>query len=297
MVYDNEHRHVWIGFNHIKEKAEAGNCVNMPLTRSQLARAISAQKGLPLKVSIRVLFVITEAITTALAAGEDVKIRNFGRLTRVIVKTPQGGHARVRFTPSRKLRTLLLEEDLLLQGTLGLDALAQQIQASMRLSEELQQIVEAHCLWVDSKHCQGKSADLSGLDLQGVDLYGSMLKGANLSRALLLKADLSDCDLEQANLEQANLTGASLAWANLQYSNLKGACLKETDMQMADMTGANLTGADLTGANLRGIVLTGATRDSAKSKTPRREGSPQKINGPKFSLTRWLVKRILALNY
>jgi nucleoid DNA-binding protein len=269
----------------------------MPLTRRQLARDLSAKNGIPLKVSMRVVSIIIEAITTALSAGEEVKIRNFGRLTRVIAKTPTGEHRRVRFTPSRKLRTVLQEEDLLLQGTQGLDALAHQIQASMRLSEKLQQVVKAHRLWVDSKHRQGKCADLSGLDLQGVDLYGSMLQGANLARALLLKAELSDCDLERASLEHANLTGASLAWANLQYSNFKGACLKDSDLRMADLTGADLTGADLTGANLRGIVLTDPTLDRAKSKTLRQEKSPQKKDEPGFSLTSWLVKRIPALNY
>jgi uncharacterized protein YjbI with pentapeptide repeats len=267
----------------------------MPLTRRQLARDLSAKKGIPLKAAMRVVSVMIEAITAALAAGEEVKVRNFGRLTRVIAKTSLGEHRRVRFTPSRKLRTVLLEEDLLLQGTHGLDALAHQIQASMRLSEKLQQIVKAHRLWVDSKHCQGKCADLSGSDLQGVDLYGSMLQGANLARALLLKAELSDCDLERASLEHANLTGASLAWANLQYSNFKGACLKDSDLRMADLTGADLTGADLTGANLRGIVLSGPTLDRAKSKTPLLEGSPQKKNGPRFPLTSWLANRILAL--
>jgi hypothetical protein len=267
----------------------------MPLTRSQLARVLSAESGLPLKVSIRVVSVIAEAMTAALAAGEDVKIRNFGRLRRVIAKTPQGGRTRVRLTPSRRLRAHLLEEDLLLQGTHGLDALAQQIQGSMRFSEELQQIVEAHCLWVESKHSQGKRADLSGMNLQGVDLYGAMLKGANLSHALLLKADLSDCDLERASLEHTDLTGASLAWANLQYSNLRGACLRGTDLRMADLTGADLTAADLTGADLRGIVFTGAALDPAKWKTPGREGSPQKKDGPRFPLSSWLAARIAAL--
>lgn len=64
----------------------------MPLTRRQITRALSAKNGLPFKVSMQVISVIIKAIITALSAGEEVKIRNFGRFTRAISKTPLGNY-------------------------------------------------------------------------------------------------------------------------------------------------------------------------------------------------------------
>ncbi len=58
-----------------------------------------------------------------------------------------------------------------------------------------------------------------------------------------------------ASLEYANLWGANLIGANLERANLRDANLRDANLTGADLTGANLTGADLTGANLTGTIL------------------------------------------
>ena len=173
------------------------------MTRSQIARSLSAQRGLSIEVSSQVVSAVINAVTSALASGEDVKIRNFGRLKLVASKPvtnrlaeesgPHQTFRRVRFKPSRKLRTIL--QEVAGESTAGLDALTDQLQHSVRLAEQLQGIVEAHCRWLDSRSVDSEPADLSGCDFNGVDLFGAILKCANLSRANLTKVDLSDSDL------------------------------------------------------------------------------------------------------
>ena len=275
----------------------------MSLSRSQIARSLSDQTGLSVKISNQVLSAFFKSIMATLASGEDVKIRNFGRL-RVITakdKTPRRHnelsglvHRRVRFKPSNKLRTVF-EEPIGNDETVGLDALTDAIQRNLRLSEELQAIVKAHCAWIGSGKRRGQPADLSGSDLNRVDLYGVILKNANFARANLQNADLSDCDLEFANFEHANLTGASLAWANLRYSNLRGACLRQTDLRLADLTGASLSHADLSRANLSGAVLTGAVLEEAKLSGARLKNTLLEKKGD--SVTSWFIQKFQSLNY
>jgi nucleoid DNA-binding protein len=273
------------------------------LNRSQIARSLSDQTGLPPKISRQVLSAFIKSIMATLAAGEDVKIRNFGRL-RVITSQSKTHsrenelhrrvHRRVRFKPSNKLRTVI-EEPIGNNETVGLDALADALQRNLRLSEELQAIVEAHCEWLGSGRRKGQSADLSGYDLNWVDLYGAILKSANFARANLQNADLSDCDLEYANFEHANLTGASLAWANLRYANLRGACLIQTDLRLADLTGASLLYADLSRANLSGADLTGAVLEEAKLSGAQLKNTQLGKKGE--SVKSWFIQKVLTLNY
>jgi uncharacterized protein YjbI with pentapeptide repeats len=248
---------------------------------------------------------VINAVTSALASGEDVKIRNFGRLKLVASKPvtnrlaeesgPHQTFRRVRFKPSRKLRTILQEVGG--ESTAGLDALTDQLQHSVRLAEQIQGIAEAHCRWLDSRSIDSEPADLSGCDFNGVDLFGAILKCANLSRANLTKVDLSDSDLENANLEKADLTGASLAWANLRYANLRGACLRETDLRLADLTGANLTHANLSGANLSGAVLTETILEKAEFNGARLKNTilEKKVRSSRYDQS-WVIQKFQALN-
>ncbi len=116
--------------------------------------------------------------------------------------------------------------------------------------EELQKILEAHRMWVESEGKDGERADLLGANLQEADLFG-----ANLQKADLLGANLQGADLRGANLQEADLFGAKLQEADLRGASLQGAYLREAKLQGADLFGANLQEADLGFANLQGAYL------------------------------------------
>ncbi|MEH6579116.1 MAG: pentapeptide repeat-containing protein [Amphritea sp.] len=103
----------------------------------------------------------------------------------------------------------------------------------MNKQEELQLILTAHRLWLETDKEQGNRAELSGAMLDGVDLSGALLAGANLCGASLKGADLSS-----AQLVHADLSGACLSHANL----------READLLLANFSGASLCAADLSGA-------------------------------------------------
>ena len=75
-------------------------------------------------------------------------------------------------------------------------------------SEQLQEILARHRLWLETDGRQGQRADLSGANLRGADLAGADLTGANLARADLYGADLRRAKLRHANVAGANLTDA-----------------------------------------------------------------------------------------
>ncbi|MGQ0656656.1 MAG: pentapeptide repeat-containing protein [Chromatiales bacterium] len=82
--------------------------------------------------------------------------------------------------------------------------------------EALQEVLDAHRLWIESNEQNGKPADLSYLNLRGADLQGARLQGALLKGTLLWDADLREADLRESKgllLEQ--LAGANLAGAKL----------------------------------------------------------------------------------
>ena len=103
-------------------------------------------------------------------------------------------------------------------------------------TEELNQIIKDHALWLENKG--GKRADLTGAQLQGVALGWAKLQGADLQ-------------------------WADLRWAELQGADLRGANLQRADLREADLHGADLHGADLRGANLRGADLREVAADDA----------------------------------
>ena len=66
--------------------------------------------------------------------------------------------------------------------------------------EELQKILEAHRMWVESEGKEGERADLLGANLQAAHLFG-----ANLQEAFLREAKLQGAYLGGANLQRADL--------------------------------------------------------------------------------------------
>lgn len=111
---------------------------------------------------------------------------------------------------------------------------------------ELDEIVEDHRAWVESRGEAGRKADLIGANFEGVDLMGAELPGANLLRANLKGADLLLADLRGACLIEADLSEANLVSTNLRGASLAGANLATaTGLVARQLAGASLFGAEL----------------------------------------------------
>ena len=140
--------------------------------------------------------------------------------------------------------------------------------------QQLQQIIEAHELWLSSDKKQGKRAELQKTELQSGSLKIANLqvaesrkaeaRKAKLWRANLQTINLQEADLEGANLQKAQLWGANLRKAYLRKADLRGADLRETDLQDTDLREADLREADLREAYLLGANLQAAKLEGAK---------------------------------
>lgn len=124
--------------------------------------------------------------------------------------------------------------------------------------ENLNAVLAAHKLWMDSDGANGVYADLRRADLHGANLSGADLRCADLRGAALYGADLTDADLRSATL-----SGAALGRAELLYADLRSATLSDTDLIDAALGGADLRDADLHGADLRGADLRSAKLSGA----------------------------------
>ena len=111
---------------------------------------------------------------------------------------------------------------------------------------ELDEIVEEHRAWVESRGESGRKADLAGANFEGADLMGAPLQGANLLRANLKGADLLLADLRGACLIEADLSEANLVSTNLRGASLLGANLATaTGLVARQLAGASLFGASV----------------------------------------------------
>lgn len=111
---------------------------------------------------------------------------------------------------------------------------------------ELDEIVEEHRAWVESRGALGKKAELEAANFQDADLMGAQLSGANLLRANLRGADLLVADLRGACLMEADLREANLVSTNLRGASLAGANLSTaTGLVARQLGGASLIGAAL----------------------------------------------------
>lgn len=237
------------------------------MTKTDLIKILSQEVGLSRKNSRAVLSVFLNSIVQALASGEKVSVRSFGKFhvvsrTRRKADRPSGetpAHRTprniVRFKCSEVLRARIRAGTGASKAPPRWNSTLKQLHKNLEASDRIRMILDAHTRWIESGGDESERADLSRCDLKGADLFGANLRLADLSAAELIRADLSDANLEHANLEHANLAGASLAWSNLRGVNLTGACLREADLRWADLREANLSEADLQDANLSGADL------------------------------------------
>ena len=111
---------------------------------------------------------------------------------------------------------------------------------------ELDEIVEEHRAWVESRGELGRKADLERANFEQADLMGAELPGANLMRANLRGADMLLADLRGACLIEADLSEANLVSTNLRGASLMGANLSTaTGLVARQLAGASLFGAEL----------------------------------------------------
>lgn len=146
----------------------------------------------------------------------------------------------------------------------------------------IEDIIEQHGLWLETRAAQGQRANLEKLDIAGIDLSGKDLSNANLrsadlsdaqcAGAIFQSADLRSATLSGANLREADLTVAKLRHADLTFSDLSAAVLKDSDLAGAKLKGVKAQAADFTGANLLHTDLEGADLSESTGLTQAQVG-------------------------
>jgi len=111
--------------------------------------------------------------------------------------------------------------------------------------DKLDEILEAHRIWVESNGVVGKRAFLRFADLRGLKFHGATLQGANLTFAFMRGLDLEGVNFNDAKLEGADLCNAYLRDASFIDADLSRADLTGADISYAFFISAKLEGADL----------------------------------------------------
>src|SRR2546422_323555 len=87
----------------------------------------------------------------------------------------------------------------------GMPDLAARAPVRLLSSDEIEQMLAQHRLYLETKYHQGHRANFLSADLTGRDFSGLNLRGIKMDRAVLRGADFTG-----ANLQSANLVGAIL---------------------------------------------------------------------------------------
>ena len=125
----------------------------------------------------------------------------------------------------------------------GLAGLSDKRERRVLTRGEIERILAAHHLYLESERRQGQRADLVAVDLSQMSFAG--------------------CDLRRAKLAQANLDSVDLTGAALERTNLVGAVLQRARLHHADLTKARLSGANLVAADLSQACLARADLEFA----------------------------------
>ena len=159
----------------------------------------------------------------------------------------------------------------------------------------LEEVVEAHGLWVRSGTLAGARADLTGellveADVSGKDLRWALLRGSRWRGAVLRGTRLAGADLQGAvprgaDLRDADLVRANLRGADLRDADLRGARFVDRvgtneldlprDVHAADLTGAQLDRAQVARSALVGTGATGPHEHACEGPDPFALPTPQ----------------------
>src|SRR5215813_13841312 len=122
-------------------------------------------------------------------------------------------------------------------------------------SDEIEQILASHQLYLETEYHQGHRANFASADLSGRDFSGLNLRGVKMDRAVLRGTDFIGTDLrganligslaEQARFDLADLSRARLSGANLVSTSFEKARLGRAEMEFALMANVILRGACL----------------------------------------------------
>jgi len=85
------------------------------------------------------------------------------------------------------------------------------------LPDEIERMLAAHRLYVETERRQGRRADFGSTDLSGVSFSGFNLRRIKMDRAVLRGADFTG-----AHLERANMIGAIMLHARLEARICQG---------------------------------------------------------------------------
>ena len=125
---------------------------------------------------------------------------------------------------------------------------------------ELEEILAAHKLWVESNQMNGirgsfrdanlKKENLQNLDLKWFNFKGADLQGANLEKTNLQGANLQEANFQEAKLQEAKLQGASFHRTNFQNADLSNAKIQKSELERIHFQGANLQNVNFYGSRL-----------------------------------------------
>src|SRR5207302_10883478 len=96
--------------------------------------------------------------------------------------------------------------------------------------EQIEQMLAAHRLYLETERRQGSRADFGSAGLSGHDFSGLHLRRIKMDRAVLKGADSTG-----AHLQRANLIGAMLQEACLDYVDLSGASMRAAFLGSASL--------------------------------------------------------------
>src|SRR5271169_3011924 len=130
----------------------------------------------------------------------------------------------------------------------GMSDFSARIPVRVVSTEEIEQMLASHRLYLETEYHEGHRANFLSADLTGRDFSGLNLRGIKMDRAVLRGADFTGAHLQSANLigailreahfDRADLSRARLSGANLASASLESACLAKVEMEFALMAKA-----------------------------------------------------------
>ncbi len=134
---------------------------------------------------------------------------------------------------------------------------SQQASSSLRKihPDELQEILQKHKIWFESRGKEGERAELSKADLHQKDLSFQNLAGANLRDADFSQASMRGINFKKATLAGTNFSKAGATFADFSGADLRGAKMHGANLSFSNFNDTNLRFADFLLAYMRGTQL------------------------------------------